>query len=819
MRDYSPSRPAPDRTLEAHPTASRQAPLEQLLQMLRPTEPGVPDMYTEDTVCRPAEFKYSPSAPPVAPASSPSKVIQRIATQVIMEGDKIRLVMVDGRPPRTHGSSMGDHTTAFCVQKEGLNLALTGKTLAEAISLLKKFGDHLNDFPSLGFLTSGEEESSASLSPVSSSPSSTPSTSFPSSPSVSSVVHSLSAHYQMQRTALDIYLSQAEATIKTGKEDQCLHFIQLAIDAYLCARELVPFTTVNVRKVSSRGGKGKGESFPLALLSDYERRLSARASSSPPPLSLEAKASIKGAIKGLFDVQAVVLLVTAEDAEEMETLSGGVNFPDTAKLDNKLSLLWTQHIRTIQFMFPKVYVALGKEIETFPPSLQIAAETKLYQRFCDTLQRINCLSRRIPRLYGEKALLSKRSKRKKQEYQEMIENDVGKMQEEITLAQGYASQLTKIREVEKGMEQAKKKLGVWENLVSDPRTSCLDIPDDEDIKLIPLKRKRTGDEDWGETLDDEDTELMPLKREKTGDENVGETEKSMEIDNPTYLPTKRVPSDEKKSTLSSEGTPMSIQIVLDERQCISSVLAEGRPPSPFSQTMGAHTTAWVVHLDRVSRRIYGMNLETAMEEIQKMDEEITQGSTEKKPEESLVTPKEEKSLLSQLQQAIYTLFAHLNMQDGTTIDKIDTTSHGEASFRKTLISYELSGSTSEKKSSPEQLRKAIRGLFDDVTRGPLYHKHRQFIAMAYPRAYAQAYPSSTTPRSSLRRASSLSAKDGLPSSVTSVRPPAAGSDPENGSVSLKTYFHTYPFQSLEEYELSETMKKMEIEKTKDDESL
>lgn len=124
MRDYSPLSPTPDRTPEAHPAASRQASLEQLLHILRPPEPEETKINSRDALSNPVPCKNVDAPICRLPAASRDKVIQRIATQVIMEDDKISLINVRGRPPRTHGSSMGDHLTAFCVQTEGLTWPL-----------------------------------------------------------------------------------------------------------------------------------------------------------------------------------------------------------------------------------------------------------------------------------------------------------------------------------------------------------------------------------------------------------------------------------------------------------------------------------------------------------------------------------------------------------------------------------------------------------------------------------------------------------------------------------------------------------------------
>src|SRR5512145_2532667 len=66
-------------------------------------------------------------------------VIQRLVTQIIpdqMKAGTIRQVLIIGRPEKTYGNSMGDHTTAFAVHVQGLQAALEGATYAEAVRVL-----------------------------------------------------------------------------------------------------------------------------------------------------------------------------------------------------------------------------------------------------------------------------------------------------------------------------------------------------------------------------------------------------------------------------------------------------------------------------------------------------------------------------------------------------------------------------------------------------------------------------------------------------------------------------------------------------------
>lgn len=259
MQDYLSLHPAESRVPDARPKASRQASWAQLLgagDRADEEEPGERDSYQERSF--PFEGRLGYPAPFPLPPKSQAGVIQRVTSQLIMEGKKISLVAIAGRPPHIHGSSMGDHLTAFCVQEEGLNLALTGRTLEDAIDILRGFAEHLDGFESLQWVKNqpkargnekaGENEkaeeevafppssglssfSEASLPGLLSSSSSS-SSSVLSSVSSAPPVHPLYAKFQAERDALENFLDKAQ---QVREEDQRIHFIQLAIDAYLCA--------------------------------------------------------------------------------------------------------------------------------------------------------------------------------------------------------------------------------------------------------------------------------------------------------------------------------------------------------------------------------------------------------------------------------------------------------------------------------------------------------------------------------------------------------------------------------------------------------
>jgi hypothetical protein len=71
-------------------------------------------------------------------------------------------------------------------------------------------------------------------------------------------------------------------------------------------------------------------------------------------------------------------------------------------------------------------------------------------------------------------------------------------------------------------------------------------------------------------------------------------------------------SDVAESDIQGAGAGFQSTILLDKDGLIGDVQMIGRTQSPFSGTMGAHSTAWIAHLDAVRRRLKGEKLSQAV---------------------------------------------------------------------------------------------------------------------------------------------------------------------------------------------------------------
>ena len=76
---------------------------------------------------------------------------------------------------------------------------------------------------------------------------------------------------------------------------------------------------------------------------------------------------------------------------------------------------------------------------------------------------------------------------------------------------------------------------------------------------------------------------------------------------------------------------------------IGDVIIGGRTPSPFSGTMGAHSTAWVAHIDVVRRHLVNMELVTGIDWLIGLAEEELAGPLAQVPDDDQATPADDLS--------------------------------------------------------------------------------------------------------------------------------------------------------------------------------
>ncbi|MCU0464008.1 MAG: hypothetical protein MUF38_05525 [Anaerolineae bacterium] len=77
------------------------------------------------------------------------------------------------------------------------------------------------------------------------------------------------------------------------------------------------------------------------------------------------------------------------------------------------------------------------------------------------------------------------------------------------------------------------------------------------------------------------------------------------------------------SDLGSASSGFQANVLVDGNGEVGDIVTTGRTPSPFSGTMGAHSTAWVAHIDAIRRTLGGLSVDKAIEAlVNKMEEAL-----------------------------------------------------------------------------------------------------------------------------------------------------------------------------------------------------
>jgi hypothetical protein len=179
-------------------------------------------------------------------------------------------------------------------------------------------------------------------------------------------------------------------------------------------------------------------------------------------------------------------------------------------------------------------------------------------------------------------------------------------------------------------------------------------------------------------------------------------------------------------------SPIATQIKVTEKGSdflISSLEIAGRPASPIKDSMGAHSSAWILHVERVKKALVQKSLGEAWEtiglellpEAKKMEKDYQKASPPKEDKQddlkenalNLIENQVGKSvgdfsspadLAFQLQQYINDFLTYVNYIPGVTREAVDTTGHGEGTFIKVIREFEKYTSDKEKDRPEESSR-------------------------------------------------------------------------------------------------------------------
>lgn len=644
---------------------------------------GAPDLATESGQHLLAHELAHAVAPEAGGSIRRAVVTQLLVDEGIDEVVRITNVSIVGRPPPTFSGSMGDHSTAFTVHVNAVQLALEGHPLTEAVDRMQDLVAGLRITPGASFV--------ADLPP---------------------------RQAKMWREAYARLVELHGKLHPPAKELNLAAAVQEYISAYLELRELVPLSTVNTGSVSkATSGKGKGEGC-VAL-----RAQSAGQQQRSEDLIAE--------IIGLLDVRAVALACAEPDPDRLAELAPGL----PAKLDatERARLFIEQHLRSLQTAFPGALAGLAVATGLLPPDSSDSSgkDPRAAARERDELtlphaaeellkivlpRAWDCLLEELPILM--RALKSLQTQIEAS--QPVVEqSDSGKRKREA-LDAGKNSKQGK-QDLEK-LEAKEAYLRGRVNAIESTLKLDLTPPVQKGRRKIVVpataEQRRSGRGRKPKAIfDPEDS----IEQEKAIKHELA-IEKEMELlDAPEEV---EVQDDEEVEEQAERKGYLAIQVVVDDAGTITEVRSAGRPPSPFSGTMGAHTTAWTVHLDRVRQLIVDHSVaeglkavtETLAEERTAMADRLGAAFSFPKDSrlpESAAGSGEHDEVIS-LQNAIVAHLEAVNSIPGATLPAADTGGKSEGKYRRVLLEHLGLQQYKDKpvEHSTQEVFAAVAGLLD-----------------------------------------------------------------------------------------------------------
>ena len=206
------------------------------------------------------------------------------------------------------------------------------------------------------------------------------------------------------------------------------------------------------------------------------------------------------------------------------------------------------------------------------------------------------------------------------------------------------------------------------------------------------------------------------------------------------------------------GGNMAVQIRVEDKRNISDIHFEGRTPSPFVGSMGAHSTAWVAHLDALRSALVGRSLIEAVGILQGLSNDALRSPLLNMipyilPDQAkllvkahndlvffvrLLTEQKSDAILikSRLQQTIGAYLQFLNALPLNTAESADTTGSGEGHYRDILLQYERGELTDLKL---PKVKGKVKTRKDHLSGGPRKVKdrvHQAFWKMYDPNSAA-----------------------------------------------------------------------------------
>lgn len=535
-------------------------------------------------------------------AASSTAPIQRLAVQVHDKLDgsgRISEVQVAGRPDSVFSGSMGDHTTAFSVHAEGIKQQLTGQTYAEGFRTLKDLKGKLANLPGYKLIANLEDSHRERFDAA-----------------LAKLEAELQAIEQVLAPSEEAAASSAASASESKGGDSANNSylasqIQKIVHHYLEVRELIPLSTFNIREKSALGGRGKGEGRYVDVLRNYK---AAQDASYKGPSNAEAEI----AIEKMFDLSSSAAVLGTANPQMLSQMAPGVvpkpdssgsvvAAPDPAKM---LGEVWTQHLLSIETSFPEV-AAIAKSSKMADKfkggNVKEVLGGEAMKDLGQELISFNTSLEEIQKQYGMLAPIQKKGRdafaKAKAEG-----NLTGKKGVVAYLALNAAKEecdaaIERVVVIESllsalGSSEGKKgHSGLLKQVLADVWGGIdalwkADAGGAADAK-VEAASFQTGAK-YHALLDSARAARDQSEATSSGDNGI------------SYV------SETQKTALQTARGGMGVQISVDEDGIIDGFESDGRTQSPFKGTMGAHTIAWVLHIEHIKKGMVGKSLDEAL---------------------------------------------------------------------------------------------------------------------------------------------------------------------------------------------------------------
>ncbi len=704
-----------------------------------------------------------------APPKSDSVTIQRskVVTQLIASGKnehRIGDVRVHGRPPKTFGSwgsgfgeSEGNHATAHTLHEAAVMGALSGRTLDEGFQRLDGLVHSIRDLPGYHLVKNLPKRQER-------------------------------LWKQARAQLLDVRARYAKRKAEnTSSSAQDAADLEEYASAYVALREATPLSTIDVRKSHIKPGSGHGErAKPLldhalgtqnlkgpeiwnnitGLLDSQAIALAAYDLTSDEknaPMVARRVPGLTGdetpeqRLKMFADQHAVSVMTafpTLRDslAEHFGMDPGANHAAVVRRLSNAIEAHLSNEARAErQAMLSRLETLANNEAQ------KIKRRPEYLMRLSEMAQDNDVNKKRksdqkLEEVHIKKKLRSTEGRKKNggenhipdisiEEISEMsfddnemdrwVANLKGHMRSKAMLEEQIASERelsleTGTRPTVPGGSETGPELGMMMEPRGTKRSPDADRVDDpeEELSFLETKKDRASRKKprVKKKLQRPQRDMSPDSTpERDLSQAVAEEQEKLALDWQN--------EEQPRSSISS--SPMAISVKLDASGRVVDVVTAGRPESKFSNTQGAHTTAWSVLVAQARAKYLNRHIsefDDAFED--KSDKEKKDNGNPSAKDENEPIVSEEKPVLkarvsdsfravSNLQELIHRELTDKNNEKGAAVDAAGTGGHGESAnlAKLKLLNEDKEGLNKLKPLEVQDLINAmldVRGYLEDL---------------------------------------------------------------------------------------------------------